>query len=72
VGHAFRSEKIRTLNYPSDRITDHRINHSVHGVEDFLKGNLLEGLTDKLKELDWMEQLEELNRKMKSKERISQ
>lgn len=40
VGTADRSEKIRTYNFPDDRITDHRFGAKVHNIEDVLEGNL--------------------------------
>jgi peptide chain release factor 1 len=40
VGTADRSEKIRTYNFPDDRITDHRFNIKVHNIEEVLEGNL--------------------------------
>ena len=40
-----RSEKIRTYNYPQDRITDHRLGSSLHGVAELMEG---EGLFDEL------------------------
>ncbi|MBI4993708.1 PCRF domain-containing protein [Candidatus Wolfebacteria bacterium] len=40
VGTADRSEKIRTYNFPDDRITDHRFNVKVHNIEKVLDGNL--------------------------------
>ena len=42
VGSGDRSEKIRTYNYPQDRITDHRIGLSVHGVQRLMDGGLSE------------------------------
>jgi peptide chain release factor 1 len=56
VGSGDRSQRIRTYNFPQNRITDHRINLSIHKLDQVLQGNLDE-LTDALLEFDRMERL---------------
>lgn len=51
IGTADRSEKIRTYNILQDRITDHRIKQSWHGIEKIMKGQLgpvIETLREKM------------------------
>ena len=48
VGHADRSEKIRTYNYPQDRITDHRISSSFHGIPNIMDGAGLDDIISAL------------------------
>jgi protein subunit release factor B/cell division protein ZapA (FtsZ GTPase activity inhibitor) len=40
IGTGERSEKVRTYNYPQDRVSDHRINLTRHALPDFMDGDL--------------------------------
>lgn len=42
IGRSMRSEKIRTYNYPQNRVTDHRINQSWHQLDAILDGQMQE------------------------------
>ena len=57
VGTGDRAEKIRTYNYPQRRITDHRINFSVHNLDQVLSGEPDE-LTSALQDAEKRSRLE--------------
>jgi peptide chain release factor 1 len=40
IGSGERAEKIRTYNFPENRLTDHRIKHTVHRLDQILNGEL--------------------------------
>lgn len=46
VGSGERSERIRTYNFPQNRVTDHRFNITRHDLENILEGNLAELLNE--------------------------
>lgn len=47
VGNGDRSAKIRTYNFPQNRVTDHRLNVSIHNLDDVMNGDL-DGLIELL------------------------
>jgi len=60
VGTGARSEKIRTYNFPQDRVTDHRINLSLHNLPGFMMGNM-DDLLDALNVYAKEEQLRDVS-----------
>ena len=58
VGTGARAEKIRTYNYPERRVTDHRIKHTAHNLDEILQGTL-DDFTNGLQADDKRRRLEE-------------
>ena len=56
IGTGDRSERIRTYNYPQNRVTDHRIDLTLYKLGEFLEGNLDE-MVDALITVDQSEKL---------------
>ena len=57
MGSGNLSDKIRTYNWPNNRITDHRINQQKFGLDAMFDGELLEEFIDELIEEDKMKKL---------------
>ena len=49
IGTGDRSERIRTYNFPQGRVTDHRINLTLHKLEEFLSGEIHEEINEQLR-----------------------
>lgn len=60
IGSGDRSERIRTYNFPQSRVSDHRVNVTVHGIERMLNGELLDEITESLIVAEQNSLLEEL------------
>ncbi len=52
IGQARRAEKIRTYNYPQNRVTDHRIKESWYNLEEIMDGNLAEVILETKERLE--------------------
>ena len=48
IGTGDRSERIRTYNFPQGRVTDHRINLTLHKLEEFLEGEAFDEMIETL------------------------
>jgi len=59
IGTGDRSERIRTYNFPQGRVTDHRINLTLHKLDEFLSGEIHEEMNEQLR-------LKEQNLKLES------
>jgi len=65
IGSGDRSQRIRTYNFPQNRMTDHRANLTLYKLDQMIQGNLDE-LIDKLMEFDRQERLQSLSSEAQS------
>jgi len=60
VGSGDRSQRIRTYNFPQDRVTDHRVELTLHRIDQVMDGSALDGLVEALVAADHARRLAEL------------
>ncbi len=61
IGSGDRSERIRTYNFPQGRVTDHRINLTLHKLEEFMEGQIFDDIIENLSLQAQEEELSKLN-----------
>jgi peptide chain release factor 1 len=59
VGSGDRSEKIRTYNFPQGRVTDHRVNITIHQLDSFMQG-MIEPIIEPLRTAHEAERLRQI------------
>lgn len=59
VGSGDRSERIRTYNFPQNRLTDHRINLTLYDLEKIIEGEL-DPVINALREVELQKKMEQL------------
>ena len=61
IGTGDRSERIRTYNFPQGRVTDHRINMTIHKLDQFMEGEIFDNMIENLSLHAQEEELKNLN-----------
>ena len=61
IGTGDRSERIRTYNFPQGRITDHRINLTIHKLEEFMEGEVFDEMVESLSLQAQQDELSKIN-----------
>ena len=64
IGSGDRSERIRTYNFPQGRVTDHRINLTLHKLEEFMEGEIFDEMIDNLSLQAQEEELKKISWKL--------
>ena len=61
IGTGDRSERIRTYNFPQGRVTDHRINLTLHKLEEFMEGEIFDEMIENLSLRAQQEELQKIS-----------
>ncbi len=61
IGSGDRSERIRTYNFPQGRVTDHRINLTLHKLTEFMEGEIFDEMIENLSLFAQEQELKNLN-----------
>ena len=62
IGTGDRSERIRTYNFPQGRVTDHRINLTLHKLDEFMEGEVFDEIVENLSLYAQEEELKNLEK----------
>ena len=61
IGSGDRSERIRTYNFPQGRVTDHRINLTLHKLDEFMEGEIFDEIVESLSLQAQQDELSKIN-----------
>ena len=61
IGTGDRSERIRTYNWPQNRVTDHRINLTINKLTEFMEGEIYDQMIENLSLQAQEEELKNIN-----------
>ena len=61
IGTGDRSERIRTYNFPQGRVTDHRINLTLHKLDEFMEGEIFDEMIESLSLQAQQDELNSIN-----------
>ena len=61
IGTGDRSERIRTYNFPQGRVTDHRINLTLHKLDEFMEGEIFDDMIESLSLQAQQDELSKIN-----------
>ena len=61
IGTGARSERIRTYNWPQNRVTDHRINLTINKLTEFMEGEIFDEMIENLSLQAQEEELKNIN-----------
>jgi peptide chain release factor 1 len=71
IGTGDRSDKIRTYNFPQDRVTDHRVGLSLYDLDRMMEGEMLDELIDSMVDREVLDAYDRLMTSLKQKPQVT-